>query len=114
MIESQQLNSMENILRDISVLINKHTGLKNTQFERSTRLYEDLKIDGDDAFELLKEFEKQYKIDMRDFKFNEYFSPEGIDVIGAIISWFKKRKKLKELTVGDIEQAIITGKFTNH
>lgn len=102
---------MEDILEGIKVLIHKYTGQTKIPLNRSTRLYQDLKIDGDDAFELLKDFSSKYNVDMSDFKFNEYFSPEGIDIIGAIISLFKNRPKLKELTIGDMELAVIEGKL---
>ena len=48
---------------------------------------------------------------MSDFKFEEYFSSEGIDIIGAVISFFKKKSSPKELTLGDLELAAFARKL---
>jgi acyl carrier protein len=102
---------MENILEDIKELILKHTGKTKINLDRNTRLYKDLRIDGDDAFELLRDFSNMFEVDMSDFKFGEYFSPEGTDILGAIVSLLKNKPKLKELTLGDMEKAVIEKKL---
>ena len=47
---------MENALEKIIILIHKNIWQSKISLDRNTRLYKDLKIDGDDAFELLKDF----------------------------------------------------------
>lgn len=81
--------------------------------DRYTKLYEDLKIDGDDAFELLQAFSEKFNVDMSEFKYNEYFAPEGIDIIGVLSRLFKdkEKKKLKSLTLADLEEAAKEGKW---
>jgi len=87
-------------------------GEENINLTQSTRIYEDLKIDGDDAFELLKSFEREFNVDMTDFEYNNYFAPEGIDLIGGLINIFKKnKKKLLPLTLGDLETVAKKGKW---
>lgn len=79
---------------------------------RETRLYKDLKIDGDDAFELLKIYEKKFNVDMQDFNYVDYFAPEGIDLLGALKRLFGlEKKKLKEITLGDMEKAALIGRW---
>jgi len=97
---------------EIRAFVNQHIGNTNIELDRETRLYEDLKIDADDAFELLDAFRTKFIVDMSGFDFNEYFAPEGIDLIGAFLSFFKKNKaSLKDLTLGDLEQAAKAGRW---
>lgn len=99
-------------LEKIKRLIRKSLGKNTTILSVSTRLYEDLKIDGDDAFELLKAFESEFDVDMTNFGYNNYFAPEGIDLIGVVLNILKKnKKKLLPLTLGDLEQAASRGKW---
>ena len=50
---------------------------------------------------------------MSEFKYNEYFAPEGIDLIGAFSRLFKskQRKELNPLTLSDLEKAAKAGKW---
>ncbi len=109
------INTMDDILENIKTLVSEKSGVDEKKLNRSTRLYEDLKIDGDDAFELLEAFTEKFSVDMSGFKYNEYFAPEGIDLIGAVSRLFKgkEKKKLKPLTLADLEQAAKEGKWTD-
>jgi acyl carrier protein len=90
---------MTNTFSIITKWIQKETGVNKSSLKSSTRIYEDLRMDGEDAFELLKSFEHEFKLDMQNFDFNQYFAPEGIDLIGAISRLFNKNKiNLQELT----------------
>lgn len=95
----------------LKILIFNKIGQENVTLKKSTRIYEDLSVDGDDAFELLKSFEQEFNVDMTDFEYNNYFASEGIDIIGVFINLFKKKKKLYPLTLGDLELAAIEGKW---
>lgn len=97
------------VFEEIKSFLSQEIGT-NKFMERNTRLYEDLRIDGDDAFELMQKYKSVFKVDMTHFDYNLYFAPEGIDLIGAVMSVFKKGKpKLKSITIGDLERAAISG-----
>ncbi len=103
---------MENVLEEIKSIIHDQIGNSRSEINRSTRIFEDLRIDGDDAFELLDAFRKKFNVDMSGFNINEYFGPEGLDSIGFIISIFSKNSvDLKPLTLGDLEEAAKAGKW---
>jgi hypothetical protein len=74
----------------------------------STRIKQDLGIKGADAYEFLDVFVKRFGIDASNFDFNEYFEPEGDNILFASIRSFfgKKEKSKKVLTLGDLENAI--------
>jgi len=42
-----------------------------------TEIETDLGISGDDAWELMQKFSKKYSVDLTNFKFDRYFTPEG-------------------------------------
>ena len=79
---------------------------------RNTTLQNDLKIYGDDAYEIITAFSKEFNVDISDFKPGDYFQPEGDAVILSILRLFrKKREPYKPLTLGALEQAVIKGKL---
>lgn len=104
---------MQDVFEEIKTLVQEHIGNVKLKLDRNTRLYRGLRIDGDDAFDLLKAFSQKFNVDMAGFNLNEYFAPEGIDLIGAIANLFRGRPKpkLKELTLGDLERAAIERKW---
>lgn len=42
-----------------------------------TEIEADLGISGDDAWELMQKFSKRYAVDLADFRFDKYFTPEA-------------------------------------
>ena len=76
---------------------------------RETDLLDGLGIDGDDAVEFLEAFAKRFDCDLHDLDLRQYFNGEGLDVIGAIISLFRKTEPLKPITLGMPEDAIARG-----
>jgi hypothetical protein len=100
----------------IKQLITGFVGQDRIALSRETRIFKDLRIDGEDAAELLRTYSNELKVDMSTFPYNEYFSPEGIDAIGAITGGIKrmfgKGVVLKELTLGDMEKAAGIGRWT--
>ena len=79
-------------LDEIRDFISTETGVSKVKLKGKTRIYEDLKIDGSDAFELLKSFEQKFKVDMTGFEYSSYFAPEGIDILGAFMRIFRKKR----------------------
>lgn len=81
-----------------------------------TRLYEDLKIDGDDAIDFFLAFENEFNVDVSQFNLGKYFNGEGFDPIG-LSKVFKMLKGQKEtssekkisLNLGHLVKAIKEG-----
>lgn len=102
----------EDLFCRIVTFVEKERWKYSFPLKKDTQLIKDLKMDGDDAYEFIEKFAKEFKVDSSDFKFGDYFSAEGFDLIGIIGSIFKKAEsKLKPLTLGDLEQSVITGKL---
>ena len=96
---------MRNKSNDVVKFIADFIGVKANKISSESRIYEDLKVDGDDAIELIFEFAKHFEVDMEGFEPKKYFAPEGIDLIGALLGLFKKNKKLEPLKVSHLVDA---------
>lgn len=83
--------------------IENFSGTYDFIFTKSTSIENDLGITGDDGHDLIKEYSKTFNVDISDFKFENYFYPEPSHFIDY------KKIKIKPLTIGDLENAIIKG-----
>lgn len=85
----------------------------------TTRLNEDLKIDGDDAVDFFTAFEKEFNVDVSNFKLGKYFNGEGFDPIGIskLFRWIKGQKEIRSsdkktsINLGHLEKAIKAGRL---
>lgn len=101
----------ESLFDDICATVRRIAG-RGPQVTSHSRLLHDLRITGDDAYELLDEIEKKYDVTWGGFVTKEYFPDEG----EAIWWWLKnlfgfKDKVHKEITVGDLVRAAKAGRW---
>jgi hypothetical protein len=104
----------DEIFEKIKCLVGETQGIKPARIERATRLELDLNIYGDDASELLLAYCKLFNVDLSQFMFDSYFSPEAFDPMAPIMSLFYGRRRSvreRELTIGDLEKGVIAGKL---
>ena len=103
-------NDIFESIREFTV---KQQGVNERDVTQNASLENDLEIYGDDAIDFLVAFSKKFNVDISKFKAADYFSPEGVDVVGIIVRLFtgKKKKEKKELTIGHLEKAVIAGKL---
>ncbi len=78
-------------------------------FSRKTRLVEDLGLIGDDADEFMGNFSNAFSVKSGDFEFDNYFPPEGFNLVGMIGALFSKGNDAKPITLGMLEHAIELG-----
>ncbi len=104
---------MENISEELRNFVNESRGQYSFNFKKSTTIQEDLNVWGDDAVEFIEEFGKTFNVDISEFNYNKYFRPEGDMIMVTILRIFRKTKtyEFTPLTLGDLEQAIKTGKL---
>lgn len=106
----------ELILEEIANLVVDKMGKYRKPLTRQTSLEKDLGMSGDDAVEFLLEFSKKFNVDIGNFKFKECFSPEGDFILPAILRFLtgKKSEKHAELTLGDLERAVLAGRLDDN
>lgn len=63
--------------RDIISMLSRHAGVPMDKIHLTTRLGEDLGMDGDDASDFLEEYFDNFKVEIGDFNFEDYFASEG-------------------------------------
>ena len=87
-------------------MIESETGYSKNKISRTTNLYHDINIDGDDAEELLLKYSELFDVDMSKFEFNNYFNDEGFDSISILKSTFKftNGRELEPITVEMLER----------
>ena len=104
----------DDIFEKIRHLVSDTHGIDLIEIKRTSRLELDFCIYGDDAGELLVAYSKKFNVDVSQFKFDCYFSGEGIDLIGPLLRLFTGKRRPareRELTIEDLEKGAIVGRL---
>ncbi len=104
---------MDNLIFDkVKAFTSELAGIKEESILETSSVEKDLGIYGDDAVEYILAFGKKFNVDVSNFMAADYFSPEGIDIIGAVVRMFTgKPKPIKTLTISHLVKAIIAGRL---
>ncbi len=100
-------------LEKIIDFISDFCRISKDKLSASKSLLYDLGIDGDDAMDLLDAYSDKFCVDMSNFKFDEYFGSEGFDFFKSLyeLLFYRKKLRLKKLTVGDLVEAAKRGRL---
>jgi acyl carrier protein len=111
----------DKLSEEITNFVNNQVGKiwwSKKELSRNTRIYEDLRIDGDDALDFFTAFEEEFHLDLKSLKLDKYFNNEGLDPFGlsSLIKRIKGNKTSsnhtnKAITLGDLEKAVQSGKW---
>lgn len=103
------------VLNEIIKIASKISGVEERLISRESRIGSDLRIDGDDVEELIRKVNLIYPLNFEGFTFQKYFSLESdINPIRSIIYFFFSKGKEQasyEITIGDIENWVLKGKW---
>lgn len=97
---------------DLLKLLNEYCS-QNVEISGHTRIYQDLKIYGEEASEFLSVYQKRFGVKLDDFIFEKYFPYEGYEHL-FFIRWIRRLFRIPvpsfdELTVSKLNQGIIDG-----
>ena len=83
------------------------------ELTENTDLRRDLQLWGDDAFEFLVSFSREFNVDISDFVFSKYFPPEGDRLVPKLLGFIglNPEPEYHSLTLGDLLSAIVNGKL---
>lgn len=107
------------VFEDLKAFIAEETGHPVSKIGLDTMLEKDIRIYGDDIYELLQKYQQKYGVSLADFDYRAHFADEGLWLIGTPSDWirvlfFRKRPApLKDLTVGELYKGILEKKLTN-
>jgi hypothetical protein len=101
-------NMNDSIFNDIKSFVEKVRWKYPFELQRETRIEQDLGITGDEAYEFIDAFSKQFSVDVTNFRFDSYFELEGDWILPALVRFFssKKREVKMVLTLSDLEKAV--------
>lgn len=107
------MDGREDLSRQIVLLVAERLGIPADQIHPGTRLLHDLRVDGDDAEELLDEFFRRFEVHPGRFEFSRFFNSEaGIEQTLALFTRDRSRLDEREpLRVKDLIQAATDRKF---
>jgi len=89
----------------------RHWQVPTDTLKAHTRLVHDLGIAGDDAVELMEAYVERFSVDCQGLIFENYFPCEGFDLIGIVISLFRRPKRLKPITVSMLIESARAGRW---
>jgi hypothetical protein len=94
--------------RIVTELVRDRTVRRSYPIISGTSLYPDLRIYGDDAYEILVEMHQKFGTDFSEFAFAQYFPLEG-----GLGPWFQRLcgKSWKPLTVGHLAAVLESGRW---
>ena len=100
-------------LQEVINLVADQTGVSPSRITASTRIGEDLGVDGDDASDLLKAFASHFHVDLDRFEFSRHFGPEaGGNPFYYLYCFFTGRGRLAPVTVGQLAEAAERGAWS--
>src|SRR5262249_17093645 len=97
--------------KDIVLEIIRDIGGSKSPIDESTRIYQDLQISGDDAFEVIERIHKECGTSFRQLDFHEYFPNETDAIFYHIMQLFGWTWKKKTMTVGELLRAVEAGNW---
>ena len=100
-------------LQEVIHLVAEQTGVSPSRITASTRIGEDLGVDGDDASDLLTAFASRFHVDLAGFEFARHFGPEaGWSPFYALYCLFTGRGRLEPVTVEQLADAAQRGAWS--
>lgn len=81
----------DNIWRQIIQFVKEERW--DDEYTPETDIVKDLKLNGDDAYEFIYLFSKKFNVSITEFKFEEYFYPEGDRILLKLLYLILKQKK---------------------
>lgn len=79
------------------------------ELKKTTRLYEDLKLYGDDAVDFFVAFGVKFNVDLKNFHLDLFFKGEGFSVLPS-----QNRELRKSISQEDLETAVEKGYLDGH
>jgi acyl carrier protein len=92
-------------LQGVIELVAEQTGVSPSRITATTRIGEDLGVDGDDASDLITAFATRFQVDIAAFNFSRHFGPEA----GFSPFCIHPSPPLEPVTVGQLAESAERG-----
>lgn len=90
--DDKAMNADEKALDRLIGFVNRQVGKSwwlTDELNQSTRILEDLRVDGDDAVDFFLAFGNEFDVDLSKFELAKYFNSEGFDPIGISALFYR-------------------------
>lgn len=110
----------DNLEARVKALVAAETGTRLDGISSSTRLAEEIGIDGDDAVHFFERFAKEFDVDLTEMQWHMHFSDEGLGcpvgcVFALIFGWSYTHgvpfSPFVPVTVGDLVEAAMAKRW---
>ena len=101
---------------EVVAFVARSIGVDTGQVTLSSRLAQDLGLDGDDAAEFMDEFKSHFAVDLSAFEFRRYFGPEASFSPLHWLLWMvfpSRRPHLTPITVQNLFDAAETKRWNS-
>lgn len=93
-------------------LISKYSKDHPEKIKSHSRIAQDIGLDGDDAFDFMKEYFSTFSVDTKGFEYPDYFLDEGFSMFGLFRKVYpEKRRQKKTITVGQLQKNAVSKKW---
>jgi hypothetical protein len=103
-----------NLEEQVKYFVARYLLVEPGRLQPSTRIGQDMGVDGDDGAELIQAFGERFGVDLSHFRFDRHFGPEGgASSMGCL--WYlllpRSRPHLVPITISDLVEAARTGQW---
>jgi hypothetical protein len=97
-----------------AVIISKLGSLSGrSKLHENLRVFHDLNIAGDDAYELLDFIAGEFNVDFHDMEFTKFFPEEGEVLSEYFLKMIRFPTRFKALTIGHLIEVAMTGRWVD-
>lgn len=106
-------NTISTTFQNIKQFVSEFAGVPEISIMMNSGLENDLKIYGDDSFDLIIAYSKKFNVDISNFNFKNYIAPEGDTLLPLMVDFFNKsnNKKRIDLKISDLVDGVILGRL---
>ena len=100
------------LLSEIRELVAVHAGVPLSAVSPQTRVWEDLKLYGDDVAELIAAFGKRFNVDVSGYRWYHHTGPEGCSPLWLLRKPWWARKTQIPIAVRDLVESARRGRWS--
>ncbi len=101
--------SVDDLEDRIRALVAERTGVSPETIQLDTDVVDDLRIYGDDVWELVETFAEEFSVEMGGFRWCHHSGPEGCNPLWLLFPPWWARKKHVPIRLGDLVESARRG-----
>ncbi len=103
---------MQETPEELVQFLGHEVGVSAANINQSTRLLEDLGLDGEDYLLLIERFAEKFSVDVQAYRWFHHHGPEGFNPLWLLIPPWWDQTLYIPITVGDLVESSFSGKWS--